>query len=224
MKGIIFDFNGTMFQDSHFHEEAWFQFIHEHAREFPDKETILTNLHGRTNQEIIEQFISINLSLDEMNHLSKEKEKQYRKLCASHPKELKLTTGLADVLNQLNKMNIPKTIATATTKENVEFYFKTFNLDRWFDFDKVVYDNGTFPGKPQPDIFVIAAKKINQNVENCVVIEDAYSGLIAANRAGIGTIIAIDPFNKNKELFMNENLANGGIINDFNSFLSLINL
>lgn len=37
------------------------------------------------------------------------------------------------------------TIATATVKENVEFYFDVFQLDRWFDFDKVTFDDGSFP-------------------------------------------------------------------------------
>ncbi len=56
----------------------------------------------------------------------------------------------------------------------------------------------TFPGKPQPDIFLKAADKLGLAPADCLVIEDAYSGLLAAKRAGIGTIIAIDPFGKNK--------------------------
>ncbi|MBF5066567.1 HAD family hydrolase, partial [Salmonella enterica subsp. enterica serovar Istanbul] len=86
-------------------------------------------------------------------------------------------------------------------KENVAFYFDIFDLARWFDWDKIVYDDGSFPGKPQPDIFLKAADKLSLAPADCLVIEDAYSGLLAAKRAGIGTIIAIDPFGKNKTVF-----------------------
>lgn len=74
------------------------------------------------------------------------------------------------------------TIATATVKENVEFYFDVFHLDQWFDFDKVTFDDGSFPGKPAPDIFLIASEKLGLRPEECLVIEDAFSGLTAAKK------------------------------------------
>lgn len=114
------------------------------------------------------------------------------------------------------------TIATATVKENVEFYFKSFNLDKWFDSNTVVYDNGTFPGKPAPDIFKIASKKLNLNPKDCLVIEDAYSGILAAKKAGIGKIIAIDPFSKNHKLFVENNMGDDGIIKDFTNFFEVV--
>ena len=81
---------------------------------------------------------------------------------------------------------------------------------------------GPIPGKPEPDIFLHAAKKIAVAPENCLVIEDAYSGLCAANRANIGMIIAIDPFFKNRETFLKDNLCKNGVITDFNGFTDYI--
>ena len=75
--------------------------------------------------------------------------------------------------------------------DNVEFYIKEFNLEKWFDIDKIVYSNGKIPGKPAPDIYKIAAKNINIKPKDCIVIEDAISGINAAYNAGIGMIIAI---------------------------------
>ena len=57
--------------------------------------------------------------------------------------------------------------------------------------DKIVYSDGTIPGKPNPDIFLIAADKLNLHPQDCVVFEDALSGIEAAYRAGIGKIIAV---------------------------------
>ena len=75
--------------------------------------------------------------------------------------------------------------------DNVEFYIKEFNLPRWFDVDKIVYSNGKIPGKPAPDIFMIAADKIGLNPKDCVVVEDAIAGINSAKSAGIGKILAI---------------------------------
>lgn len=221
MEGIIFDFNGTMFQDSHLHETAWIHIAKKYSKGTLSEQDILVNLHGRTNKEILNHFISDSLTDLEIDNLGFEKESYYRKLCLDSPDKLKLTDGLISVLNYLKLQEIPMTIATATVKENVEFYFKIFNLDKWFNFDKVVYDNGTFPGKPAPDIFKIASSKLGLPPKDCLVVEDAYSGILAAKKAGIGKIIAIDPYSKNYELFAKNNVSIDGIIKDFNNFFEV---
>ena len=91
----------------------------------------------------------------------------------------------------LKENNIPRTIATMSEWDNVEFYIKEFNLKKWFDIDKIVYSDGTIPGKPAPDIFLIAAEKIGLKPEDCLVVEDAIAGINSAKSAGIGKIIAI---------------------------------
>ena len=64
-------------------------------------------------------------------------------------------------------------------------------MERWFNLDKIVYSDGTIPGKPAPDIFRIAADKIELNPADCVVVEDAIAGIKSAQNAGIGRVIAI---------------------------------
>ena len=56
-----------------------------------------------------------------------------------------------------------------------------------------------------------------------MVVEDAYSGILAAKKANIGKIIAIDPFNKNVELFTKNNLCDDGLIKDFTEFFKVAN-
>ena len=76
---------------------------------------------------------------------------------------------------------------------NVGFFNEMLHLDTWFDMEKVVNDDGTFPGKPAPDIYLKAANILSLKPEDCVVIEDARSGIAAAYAAGIGYILAIGP-------------------------------
>ena len=94
-------------------------------------------------------------------------------------------------IDYLTKNNIPHTIATMSEKDNVDFFIEEFELAKWFDLDKIVYSDGTIPGKPAPDIYIKAAQKLNLNPKDCVVIEDAVSGIESARSANIGKIIAI---------------------------------
>ena len=119
-------------------------------------------------------------------------------------------------MDYLKENNIPRTIATMSEWDNVEFYIKEFNLEKWFDLDKIVYSDGTIPGKPAPDIFKIAASKINLKPSDCVVIEDAIAGIKSAQSAGIGKIIAIASLEP-VEFYRNIDAVDNIIMN-FNEF------
>lgn len=191
MKGIIFDFNGTLYWDSKLHYDAWREYSRIlRGREFSDEE-MREKMFGHTNEDIIEYAIGRKPSKEMVEEYAKEKEALYRKRCLEDKASFKLAPGAVEFLNFLKEKNIPRTIATMSEWDNVEFYIKEFNLAEWFDIDKIVYSDGKIPGKPAPDIFLIAAKRLNLNPADCVVVEDALAGIRAAQSAGIGKIIAI---------------------------------
>lgn len=190
-KGIIFDFNGTLFWDSEKHQEAWREFskrLRDHA--FTDEE-MREYMFGRTNEDIIAYLIGKKPSAELVEKFAQEKEAVYRDMCRKDKEHTVLAPGAIDFLNYLVENNIPHTIATMSEKDNVEFYIEEFKLAKWFDIEKIVYADGTIPGKPAPDIYIKAAKKLNLNPQDCIVVEDAISGIESAKNAGIGKIIAI---------------------------------
>ena len=191
MKGFIFDFNGTLYWDSQLHYDAWREFsalLRE--KPFTDEE-MRTKMFGHTNSDIIEYLIGKKPSKEMVEKYGKEKEAVYRKRCLQEPDKFKLAPGAVELLDYLKENNIPRTIATMSEWDNVEFYIKNFNLKRWFNIDDIVYSDGTIPVKPAPDIFLIAAQKIKLKPQDCVVVEDAIAGINSAKSAGIGKIIAI---------------------------------
>lgn len=191
MKGIIFDFNGTLYWDSQLHYDAWREYSKLlRGYEFSDEE-MRDKMFGHTNEDIIEYAIGKKPNKEMVEKYGKEKEALYRKRCLLDPENFKLAPGAIEFLDYLKENNIPRTIATMSEWDNVEFYIKEFRLEKWFDLDKIVYSDGTIPGKPAPDIFQIAAKKIGLHPAECVVIEDAIAGIRSAQGAGIGKIIAI---------------------------------
>jgi beta-phosphoglucomutase-like phosphatase (HAD superfamily) len=96
-------------------------------------------------------------------------------------------------LDDLVKLEIPHTIATASGKNNVDFFIQHLDLDRWFEQEKIMYDDGQISGKPAPDLYLRAAENLNLSPESCVVVEDSHSGIQAAHAAGIGWLMALGP-------------------------------
>ena len=216
MKGIIFDFNGTLYWDSQLHYDAWREFS-AILREKPfSDEEMRDKMFGHTNEDIIEYAIGHKPSKEMVEKYGKEKEALYRKRCLLNPEEFHLASGAEELLDYLKENNIPRTIATMSEWDNVEFYIKEFHLEKWFDLDKIVYSDGTIPGKPAPDIFLIAADKIGLKPSDCLVIEDAIAGINSAKNAGIGKIIAIASLEPLE--FYQKMGGLSGIIKDFYEF------
>ncbi len=216
MKGIIFDFNGTLYWDSQLHYDAWRDFSKIiRGYSFTDEE-MRDKMFGHTNADIIEYAIGKKPSKEMVEKYGKEKEALYRKRCLLDPEKFKLAPGAIELLDYLKANNIPRTIATMSEWDNVEFYIKEFHLENWFNIDKIVYSDGTIPGKPAPDIFLIAAEKIGLKPKDCVVIEDAIAGINSAKSAGIGKIIAIASL---EPISFYENMTGlSQIIKNFNEF------
>lgn len=201
-KGIIFDFNGTLFFDSEKHLEAWREYskrVRDHA--FTDEE-MRDYMFGRTNEDILTYLLGRKPEQELLDTLAKEKEAVYREMCREDCENTVLAPGAEKFLDYLKENNIPMTIATMSEKDNVDFFIEQFNLAKWFDIEKIVYADGTIPGKPAPDIYLKAAKKLNLNPKDCIVVEDAVSGIEAARAAGIGKIIAIASM-ESEELYKN---------------------
>lgn len=213
MKGIIFDFNGTLYWDSQLHYDAWVEYS-KILRGTPfTREEMRDKMFGHTNKDIIQYAIGKEPTAEMVEKYAKEKESLYRKRCLIDRENFKLAPGAEEFLDFLKENNIPMTIATMSEWDNVEFYIREFNLTKWFDVDKIVYSNGKIPGKPAPDIFLIAAKNLDLNPQDCLVFEDAIAGINAAKAASIGKIIAVDSIEP-PEFYQNiEGLS--GIITNF---------
>lgn len=216
MKGIIFDFNGTLFWDSKLHYDAWREYSKKiRGYSFTDDE-MRDEMLGHTNRHIIEYALGKKASDEMVEKLGLEKEALYREQCLKNPAEFKLAKGAIELLDYLKSKNIPMTIATMAGWENVSFYIEKFGLEKWFDVDKIVYSDGKIPGKPAPDIFLIAADRLGLKPKECVVVEDAVAGINAAKSAGIGEIVAIASMEPIEFYEKIEGLSL--IIKDFNEF------
>ncbi|OHT10453.1 hAD-superfamily hydrolase subfamily IA variant 3 [Tritrichomonas foetus] len=215
MKAVIFDFNGTLFWDTEKNFQSWHEYS-KAIRGYPltDEETV--KLNGRSNRVTLEYLKGRPITDQEFDDLSEGKETIYRKLCKDDKDNFHLAPGVIDVLNFLKEKCIPIGIASMAGKGNMDFYIENFNLLNWFDRNNIVYDDGKMPGKPDPTIYLEAAKRIGVDPKDIVVVEDSGHGIEAAKNAGMGMIISLG---KEKEL--DELKAKYGVaynISDFTEF------
>lgn len=189
LKGVVFDFNGTLFWDTHLHNQAWDIFLSKEGIRLSDGEKN-EKIHGRNNKDIFNIVFPKQLSGEELIKLSEEKEKIYQALCLQT--EMKLAPGAEEFLKFLASAKIPRTIATASTIENVDFYFEHLKLDIYFDYAKVVFNDGNILSKPSPEIFLKAINNLEITAKEILLFEDSIAGVQAAKNAGVGKIIIVD--------------------------------
>ncbi len=193
IRGVIFDFNGTLFWDGDKNEAAWRAFALRHAgRTITDQEFL--DLHGRPNREFIGFLLGyIPADPADVLALAEEKEAIYREMCLQDTRGFCLAPGAAALLERLTGQGIPHGIATSAEIGNVDFYFRHMDLDRYFRREWVIYNDHSRPGKPHPDFYQAAARAIHVPPQECAVVEDAPIGVLAAHNAGIGRVVGIVP-------------------------------
>lgn len=200
LAGLIFDFNGVLFLDDHLQRKSWRRFATD-LRDTPlSDQEINVHIHGRNGQYTMEYLLGHPISRDEADNLTEGKEKLYRQMCLDLRDGFKLSPGAIELLSRLETIDIPFTIASASPKANVYFFIEHLRLATWFDIEKIVYDDGKIPGKPAPDIYLQAAQNIGLGPDQCVVVEDSQSGILAAHNAGIGHVIALGPIESHRSL------------------------
>jgi HAD superfamily hydrolase (TIGR01509 family) len=191
MVGMIFDFNGTLFADSVKQRIAWQHMAKKYSgRELTDEE-LQEHMGGRTNEHTLEYIVGHKLTTDEVDQLGKEKEQEYRLLCKDDELNFHLRRGVPEFLGALTAAGIPIALATASGRDNVNFFVESFGLDKWFSEDRIVFNDGSLRGKPNPDFFLEAAKRISLPTSKTVVFEDSSSGIAAAENAGAGWIVGV---------------------------------
>ncbi len=217
IKAIIFDFNGTMVNDDELNNGAWNQFMMKYiGRELTSKE-FNDYVHGRHADIPINHFIE-GLSEEEVLKLVEEKEDIYRNLCQKHPEIFYISDGLIPFLDYCKQQGIKLSIGTAAPLKNLQFFYSFLDLQRWFTFENLVYNDGKIAGKPNPAVYLKAAENLKTNPEECAIFEDALSGIQAGRNGGFKQVIAVG----NK--LSNEQWKNNGATHCVDNFKNLKDL
>ncbi len=182
MKGVIFDMDGTMVDNMMTHHRAWQRKLVALGLEL-SLEEVKEKVHG-VNTEILERLFGDRFTPEERLEISREKEAEYRAIFRS---ELRLIKGLPEFLDELAATGIPMAVGTAAPPENMDFVLDELNIRHYFQ--GVFHAGSVSRGKPDPEIFEMAAGSMGLSPRDCLIFEDSPTGAEAARRAGSSTII-----------------------------------
>src|SRR4051812_48664370 len=166
-RAFIFDMDGTIVDNMAFHTKSWIAFFERRGMDVDPDEFFLATA-GRQGVEIMRNYMGADLSDQDNIALNAEKEAVYRELYEPH---LKVIEGFDALIANAGKQAVSLAVATSAPDENIVFTLDGLDLRRHFH--AVVGATDVKRGKPEPDVFLMAAERCGVAPEHCIVFEDA---------------------------------------------------
>lgn len=178
---VIFDVDGVLIDSYRPHFRSWQQLFAEMDIEF--SEETFRSTFGRTNRDIFETLYEGELSDDKVRELGDRKEALYREQIRQ---DFPAMAGAAELIDALAAQGWKLAVGSSGPPANI-----ALTLEKLGRLEKIavqVTADDVQRGKPDPQVFTIAAERLGVPPERCVVVEDAPQGIEAANRAGMTSI------------------------------------
>ena len=183
IQAFIFDMDGTLVDNSDFHTQAWLTLLNGIGIEIDARELHRQNA-GKTNAETLRGILGDRLSEAEMQALARRKENLYRE---AYRPNIQPIPGLIVFLDQARVMGIPMALATSAGQQNISLVLDGLGIRDYFAV--VVGADDIQNSKPNPEMFLTAARRLGILPQSCVVLEDSPAGIEAARRAGMRTVV-----------------------------------
>jgi beta-phosphoglucomutase len=181
VKAFLFDLDGTLIDSMPHHEAAWVEWYARRGIEMDIRGTFAQTA-GRSNAEILRDLFPDH-SEDEHLSMADEKEAIYRAFAGP---ALGLIGGAQAFVDKARAAGLKMAVCTASTLPNMALAFERHGIDRWVD--AIVSPADGMRGKPNPDIFLEAARRLGVAPLECLVFEDAPLGVEGARRAGMKAV------------------------------------
>ncbi len=177
--GVIFDLDGVIVDTAKYHFLAWKDLADHLGFEFTEAHNELLKGVSRVRSlEILLEIGKVKLSEGKKQEFLISKNEEYLKYIHKMGPE-EILPGASELLDKLDELGIHYVLGSAS--KNAPLILKQVNLLNRFA--GIVDGNSVSKAKPDPEVFLIGAQKLNLKPEQCVVFEDAIAGVEAANAA-----------------------------------------
>lgn len=181
-RALIFDMDGTIVDNMAFHTRSWLAFFARRGHTL-DADEFFRATAGRQGHEIMRHYLG-EMSKEDSALLDFEKESLYRELYAPH---LATVSGFDALIAAAKRRSVALAVATAAPNDNIAFTLDGLRLRDHFN--TVVAAADVARGKPNPDVFLLAAERCGAAPAHSIVFEDAPLGVEAARRAGMRAVV-----------------------------------
>ena len=181
-RAVLWDMDGTLLDSADYHWLAWREILA--AEGFDLTRQRFAESFGRRNDATLRAYFGEAFPLSEVERIGAIKEARYRELVRT--RGVALLPGVQRWLARLNAEGWRQALASSASLENVEVILEALSIEGRFH--AVVTAEDVIHGKPDPEVFLVAAAKVSAPPARCIVIEDSAAGIEAARRAGMPTI------------------------------------
>lgn len=186
LKAAIFDMDGLMFDTERLGSQCWAQVGRELGVDI--SESILSQLRGLTRPEYRAAFVRhLGQLLDYDSASARQKQLFWARIEAEG---VPIKPGLIELLTFFQQKKIPTAMATASHQDRASRYLELSGLRPYFK--SFVFGNQASHGKPDPELFLLAASELQTTPESCLVLEDSINGVRAGIAGGFHTVMIPD--------------------------------
>jgi len=178
--GVLWDMDGVLVDTGQFHFQAWSHVLPDYGLRMSRE--LFQSTFGMNNAGVVSTLLGRKPEPEFLVELGERKEQQFRQVVRGHIQPL---PGARLWLDRLKAQGAPQAIASSAPPANIDVIIDELGLRTYFTAIVTGYD---MPGKPDPTLFLEAARRIDVLPERCVVVEDAIAGVEAARRAGMRCI------------------------------------
>lgn len=179
---VLWDLDGTLVDSEEYHWLAWKEILDQEGVSLT-REQFLSSF-GQRNDRILRGWLGEDIRMEKISRIGDAKEARYRELVRVNG--LSPLPGAAEWVERLHQEGWSQAIASSAPRLNVEAVLDALHLRKWFQATTAAED--VQAGKPDPQVFLIAASRLNSAPRRCIVVEDAWAGVEGARRAGMLSI------------------------------------
>jgi len=190
-RAVIWDMDGVIVDTAPYHEEAWRETFRKRGIEFTDED--FRRSFGQRNDTIISGVLGQTPFQEVIDAIADEKEAGFRRKIHRHIAPL---PGVIELLKALAAAGFLQALASSAPLPNVRLIMKDLGIEGYFG--GMVTEKDVTEGKPSPQGFLLAARRLGVNPGDCIVIEDAVVGVAAAKRAGMGCLAVTNTHLRNR--------------------------
>lgn len=194
VEAVIFDMDGVIFDTESVYLDIWTKVFNKYKYKL--ERDVYISVMGTGRKNVMKVFT--NRYGEDLPILDMYKEKDEMLLQVIESGQVPMKKGANEILKSLKDSGFKIALATSAKRERLKKQLKMSEIE-WI-FDTIVCGDDVINGKPNPEIFLKAAKNISVNPENCVVIEDSVAGIKAAHSAEMIAIHVEDLKKADKEI------------------------
>ena len=193
--GLIFDMDGVIIDSNPFHKNAWRNFLLNKGIPYSDEifDNVISGRNGPTN---IRSLMGQDLPEKIVCEYVAEIDGGFRELLRN-TEDICPIPGLYEFLDAIQNSGFKTALATSAPPGNVDLVLERLDLRGYFDM--ILDSTDVTNGKPDPEIYLTAVKRLGVEKNLCIVFEDSRAGIESARNAGL-LVIGVSTSHNRKEL------------------------